>query len=623
MNEFSAGFVKQIPTTSIACLAIVLTAVTLWSLLLIAPARAQQSEEHTRQSLVRKIQLVGAKKVSKSKILQQMGRLRPPPFWKFWQEGQEFTAEKLDSDLEQVRQLYHQEGYYRVKISPEIVEEDETVVIILYITEGPPVTIKDITFEIRDGEAAEWEERFRRIIPLQKGKIFRVKDYEQAKTAILEYLANSGYPRAKLFGRVLIREKENSAAIHLPVELGPFTRFGKIQVMGNKNISLSNIMREVTFAEGETFSMSKVFQTQSRINGLGFFRSVVVSPVDLQEGSGPVDIHILVQERKPRTIEVGVGYGTEDQLRLRVSGIYRNIFGGSRELRLSIGLSALSEEEALTFSQPYFPDPSSTSRWTLFRRLDEFPSFNVTNISSEFRIDRGISSALSATVAYRLESSSIGGLSEAAQKDQEKVYFLSYFQTGLKWNTTDSPLDPTRGELASFFVEPSLKVLGSEVSYVKATAEYKRYYHLLARPVLAGRILMGTIQPFGLNQRRVPIMKRFFSGGTLSVRGYDYQQLGPRSENQEPIGGNSLIEGNVELRFPLIGKLWGVTFLDFGNVFLSSMEFDFGSLSYSVGAGIRYKTIIGPLRLDFGYILNPQKEITTPYRFHLSIGQAF
>jgi outer membrane protein assembly complex protein YaeT len=641
MNVPFTIFRKLLFILSLIYLAIILVW-TFFCFFSCAPACAQDKDPigrtQGREVLVREIRLVGIKKISKGQIRQQMAGLWPPAFWKFWQEGQVFTPDKLEDSLNLVQQLYRQEGYYQTKISPLIDEIEGTVVITLHITEGPPVTIERIIFEIREAPEAqsgtpeaqsgapaadEWETRFSQMIPLRKWAIFRVKDYEQSKTVILEYLANSGYPRAKLFGKVVIYQKENKAVIHLPIELGPFTRFGKIKVLGNKNISMPNIMREVTFAEGETFSMEKVFRTQSRINGLGFFRSVLVNPMDLQEGTGPADVQILVQERKRRTVEAGLGYGTEDKLRLKLSGTYRNIFGGSRELQLSFNFSDLAEEEALTFSQPYFPDPSSTSRWTLFRRKDKFTSFDVINTSSEFRVDRSLAPMLSAFLAYRLDSSRISGLTEIAEEDQQKVYFLSYFQTGLTWDTTDSPLDPTIGESATLFVEPSLQAIGSEVTYVKGTAEYKRYYHLVIGPVLAGRILMGTIQPFGLSQRGVPIMKQFFSGGTLSVRGYDYQKLGPYAESGELMGGNSLIEGSTELRIPLIGKLWGVLFWDFGNVSLDSMQFDFDKLRYSVGGGIRYKTIIGPLRLDIGYPLNPPKEVTTPYRIHLSIGQAF
>jgi len=633
MNVFFTAFWKRLFIPSLICLTIIL----IWAPFCFfsgAPACAQDGDQVGR-SLVREVRLVGVKEVSKSQIRKQMAELWPPPFWKFWHPGSVFTSDKLEDSLNLVQQFYRQEGYYQTKISPAIDEKDGAVIITLHITEGPPVRIEDITFEMRGAEgqpapvADEWEssesmwQRFSQMIPLRKWAMFRIQDYEQSKTIILEYLANSGYPRAKLFGNVLIYKKENKAVIHLPIELGPFTRIGKIKVLGNKNISLPSIMREVTFVEGEIFSMKKIFQTQSRINGLGFFRSVLVNPVDLQEGTGPVDVQILVQERKRRTVKVGLGYGTEDKLRIRLSGTYRNIFGGSRELELSFNFSDLAEEEALTFSQPYFPDPASTSRWTLFRRKDKFISFNVINISSEFRVDRGIAPMLSAFLAYRLDSSRISGLSDIANKDQEKVYFLSYFQTGLKWDTTDSPLDPTVGESATLFLEPSLQAIGSEVSYVKGTVEYKRYFHLVTGPVLAGRILMGTIQPFGLNQRGVPIMKKFFSGGTLSVRGYDYQKIGPYAGDQEPIGGNSLIEGSTELRIPLFGKFWGVLFADFGNVFLDSMQFDFDNLRYSAGAGIRYKTIIGPLRLDIGYPLNPPKEVTATYRIHFSIGQAF
>ncbi|MEW5802722.1 MAG: outer membrane protein assembly factor BamA [bacterium] len=626
MKQFFTNFSKRLLVSVLACLTIMPAWLLPWAIPITA-VLAQENNE-IRWIQVRKIRLEGREKVSKGKIRQKMADLWPPPFWKFWQEGAIYTPDKLETCLYLVEQLYRQEGYYKTRIRPEVVESDNTVTITLHIDEGPAVTIEDITFAIRDAGADDWAQRFSRIIPLRKWEIFRAKDYEQAKTAILEHLANSGYPRAKLFGKVFIYQKENKAVIHLPVELGPFTRFGKISVSGNKNILLSNIMHEVTFVEGETFSMEKVFKSQSRIYGLGFFRSVLVSPVDLQEEEGPVSVQILVQERKRRTVEAGLGYGTEDELRIRLSGTYRNIFGGLRELQLSFSFSSLAEEEALTFRQPYFPDSSSSSRWTLFRRKDKFISFDVINTSNELRIDRKISPLLSSFLAYRIDSSKISGLSETTEEDQEKVYFLSYFQTGLKWDSTDSLLDPTIGESATLFVEPSSQAIGSEVSYVRGTAEYRRYFHLVAGPVLAGRIFMGTIQPFGLNQRGVPIMKRFFSGGTLSVRGYDYQELGPRSEDNDPIGGNSLIEGSTELRIPLSpltvsDKFWGVLFLDFGNVFLNSMEFDFHNLYYSIGAGLRYKTIIGPLRLDLGYPLNPIKEISAPYRIHLSIGQAF
>ncbi|MGA1874415.1 MAG: outer membrane protein assembly factor BamA [bacterium] len=579
------------------------------------------------EGIVRAIRVVGASIVPEEEIQKQLIELQPPPLWKFWAKHPTFIDEKLEKGLRQVEQLYREEGYYQARIKPEVVEKNGAVNITLVIYEGPKVILNRIVFNIQVSDPLEWERRFRQIINLQEGDIFQVRNYEKAKTEILEYLANSGYPRAKLTGRVFIYEKENQAAVHLSLELGDFTRFGKIEVQGNKKIATGIIEREITFAEGEPFSMARVFESQARIFGLNFFRSVLLNPVNLSDGTGPVDINVLIQERKRRTVEAGLGYGTEDNLRFRLSGTYRNFLGGARELQLSFRLSSLTEEEALTFKQPYFPDPSSTSFWSLSRKRDEFVSFETINISQELRIEKTFTPIFSAFLSYRLDSSKIGDLDKETQIEleflQEKVYFLSYFQTGLQWDSSDSRLNPTTGSVTSLYLEPSLKAIGSEISYIKGTIEFKRYIPAVAGTVLAGRILMGTIRPIGLNQRAVPLFKRFFSGGTYSVRGYAYQDLGPKDASGNPIGGNSLAEGNVEFRFPLIGKLMGVTFLDFGNVFLETWHFNFNDLRYSAGLGIRYNTIVGPLRLDGGYLLNPGTTVDQRYRIHLSIGQAF
>lgn len=234
MKVFFTTFLKWLFILSLVYLTITLV----WApfrFFLCSPACAQDKEQIER-SLVREVRLEGVKKISRGQIRQQMTGLWPPPFWKFWQEGPIFTPDKLEESLNLVQQLYRQEGYYQTKIRPAVDEKDGTVIITLNIIEGPPVTVERLTFEIRDaGEAQpasvpdEWENseslgrRFSQMVPLRKWAIFRVKDYEQSKTMILEYLANHGYPRARLFGNVLIYQNENKAAVHLPIDLGPFT----------------------------------------------------------------------------------------------------------------------------------------------------------------------------------------------------------------------------------------------------------------------------------------------------------------------------------------------------------------------------------------------------------------
>ncbi|MEE9193299.1 MAG: BamA/TamA family outer membrane protein, partial [Thermodesulfobacteriota bacterium] len=141
--------------------------------------------------------------------------------------------------------------------------------------------------------------------------------------------------------------------------------------------------------------------------------------------------------------------------------------------------------------------------------------------------------------------------------------------------------------------------------------------------VIAKRLQFGMLYPFGsTGEFDVPIFKRFFAGGSNSVRGFPFQKLGPLDSNEDPLGGNSLLVGNLEVRFPFYADLGGVVFLDYGNVFPDSFSYPLDKLKYAVGTGIRYNTIIGPLRLDFGYALNPNPDLNR-FQVWLSVGQAF
>ncbi len=585
------------------------------------------SQTPLEQKPVQSIRVIGVEKIPIKKIQKLLAGFQTPVFWKFWQSPPIYSQKKLDNIIEAIQQLYRQNGYYKTRLIPEVILEGGGAKILLKIKEGKPVKIQSLRYEIQDPKGERWEDTFQELVELYPGSIFRIVDYEKSKTKILEYLANNGYPRAKLTGKVTVYEKNNRATILFTIDPGQFTRFGEIHLEGNKIIDSKIIFREITFTKDEPFSLAKVFQSQGNIFKLNFFRSVLVNPINLAKGEGPIDVRITLQERKPRTIETGLGYGTEDNLRFRLSGIYRNFLGRAREIRFALKLSSLIEEQNLSFKQPYFPDSTSALRLKLTRKKDKFVSFNTLNISNETRLEKKFTPIFSSYLAHRLDSSKIYSISEATEKkldfQQEKIYFLSYLQIGLLFNTSDSELNPTIGNKFSLFFEPSFKTIGSEISYIKGSIEYKNYSPLLKGVLLASRLTIGTIQPFGINERTIPLFKRFFSGGTYSVRGYSYQELGPKDESGKPVGGNSLIEGNIELRIPIKGRIWNVIFLDFGKVSLESGRYSINNWRYSVGTGIRYDTIVGPLRLDYGYLLNPDDFIKKRYRIHLNIGQAF
>jgi outer membrane translocation and assembly module TamA len=211
-------------------------------------------------------------------------------------------------------------------------------------------------------------------------------------------------------------------------------------------------------------------------------------------------------------------------------------------------------------------------------------------------------------------------LSDVEEDIAEDNFLLIQFAE-VEWNTSKSLLNPVRGFLLRGRVEHSNMALLSDVNFFKLLLEGRHYQRLWGEMILATRLKIGGIQPYG-GSTDVPFNVRFFAGGPSSVRGFALNRLGPLNDEGDPIGGQSLLEGSVELRFPIAGDFGGAVFLDFGNVFLQAFTYDLADLRYAIGPGLRYNTLIGPIRLDVGFIVDrrPGEDFG---RIEISIGQAF
>jgi outer membrane translocation and assembly module TamA len=202
---------------------------------------------------------------------------------------------------------------------------------------------------------------------------------------------------------------------------------------------------------------------------------------------------------------------------------------------------------------------------------------------------------------------------------EDNTLFIQFAE--LQWDTSDNKLNPRRGVVLRGTLDHSSSALISTESFFKLLLEGRHYYPIRERLILASRLAIGGIQPYD-GTENVPSNVRFFAGGPGSIRGYAPNRVGPLDNEARPIGGDSLLVGSIELRFPISGDLGGVVFIDAGNVYTSSPGWDVGDLRVGVGPGIRYNTPVGPFRLDFGVAVNPRSG--DPFgRLDFSIGQAF
>lgn len=607
---------KKIPGKSSTLIAVFL--------ILISTDPVFSQEEENNITKISDISIEGVKAVPEKEIKENIATEFPSI--KPWVKDPEFDEEVLRADMVRIERLYENYGYYDANAEYKLKFNDnrDRVEVTIKVREGRPIILTKVNINLHGELSEQVRKRILNSVPLKVREVFSPIKYQRTKGAVSDILSNNGYPKAKIKGEALVNREEKWAEATFTINPGPLYRFGSISVGGNEEIEAYVIRREATYEEGEVYSTTKLNETRARIFRLGLFTSIVVD-VNFIEEEKLANTTIRVREREYNTIRVGAGFGTEDLLRGQIIWTQRNLFGGGRRLDTSGKFSFITQRIETVFTQPYVVGGGSEFTVSFSLRRDDLPAFTSDNILGSAGVRKQLTSELSVFGSFNVLLSKLSDVSEPPDIDETQECedcFLTFFNTGLELNTTDNILNPTEGIVTIVGVESSFKTLGSDVNYLLGAVDLRGYKRILSI-VLAKRFSIGVIQPFGgTDTFEIPILKRFFAGGSTTHRGFPFQKLGPVDDDEDPLGGNSLLLGSIEARFPIYQDFGGVVFFDYGNVYSEELDYKLDEIKYAVGVGLRYNTLIGPLRADFGYALNPEPEFSR-YQFFLSVGQAF
>jgi outer membrane translocation and assembly module TamA len=471
---------------------------------------------------------------------------------------------------------------------------------------------------------------------------------------VLGRFADVGHPAAELTGGADVDLANHVARVAWRVESGPVVHLGPIEVTGLERVQEKIVRRELPFAEGDRYSTKALREGERRVSDAGLFRSVAVQakrpdrdgePPTVEppsEGAAPRavpeakpeevwPVEVSVAERDPRSFRVSVGYGTEDQFRTRVSWLHRNFLGEARRLEVRGEYSAVLAGGSIELHQPHLLDSdwSGLARIRLFQ--EDEPAYEAHRVVSGLGVERRFADHWTFRAGTDFEWGRVDDAKVDDPSDPEgpREAFLDSVPLGLRRSSVDDEVDPHRGTRLDLTVVPSARALGSDLNSIETSLEGRAYVPIDVT-VLAIRLRVATLEPFGGDGRGdVPLFKRLYAGGSASVRGFEYHRLGPRDAEGDPLGGLSLAEGSLELRFPIWpagGGWWshlgGVVFADAGEVSRKPHDWRADDVFYAVGGGIRVATPIGPIRLDVGHVLNPT-DFESDVRVHFSVGHTF
>ncbi|MEH6758414.1 MAG: BamA/TamA family outer membrane protein [Parasphingorhabdus sp.] len=448
-----------------------------------------------------------------------------------------------------------------------------------------------------------------------------------AEANIAVVLPQEGYPFAKTGQRDILLDPETSTGDYtLPVDIGPRSSYGDIVTTGTTAFDAEHIEVLTRFEKGDLYDSRMVDDLRKALVSTGLFSIVSVNP-SLSGEAGPdgteyATINVEQEAGPPRTLAGSAGYGTGQGFRLEGSWTHRNLFPPEGALIASAVAGTQEQGASLTF------------RRSNAGKRDKTVEFGLSALHSDFEAYEAFTGRLAGRVSYdstpiwqkRLSYSygfEILGTNEqdfnfATGVRDRRTFYIAALPGQVTFDATDSLLDPTEGFRLSAKLSPEVSFGSGTQTYGRGILEGTAYYQVSDGIILAGRTRVGSIA--GADRALIAPSRRYYAGGGGSVRGFGYQELGPKDIDNRPIGGRSLVEAAAEIRYRF-GDYGVVGFVDAGQVYTSSTP-GFDNLRYGVGVGGRFYTNFGPLRVDVATPINRQPG-ESRVSVYISIGQAF
>jgi outer membrane protein insertion porin family len=586
-----------------------------------------------RKVLIRSISFEG-NTVFADRRLRKAMETRERWMWS-WLTGRGiYKEEVLQDDLERIADLYYNEGYVQVRVrKPQIIFNEDRRFLTLHIEieEGEQFQVGEVRVQ---GDLLEGVDDLLKFTKLRQGQVFSRARLRDDVSALTNVYADRGYAYVNVAPMTHIEPENRRINLVFDIEQGIQVAIERIRITGNSKTRDKVIRREMPLAETDLYSATKLRESRRRVHNLGFFEEVNVSTSPGTE-EGLMNVDIEVKERPTGTFSVGVGYSSVDGALAQGSVTQENFLGRALRLNLAGSFGKRSTTYQLGITDPYFLDRNLTVGFDLYDTEREWADFTRKATGGNLKLGFPVATDVRAFFLYRYEQKEITDVSPNASlliREQEGRSTISSLYSSLTRNTTDYRLDPSRGSVSEVSVE--FAGLGGTEKFSKYILDYRHFYPMPWGTVISAHGQIGYIQEVG--GRPIPIDERFFLGGISTMRGFRVREVGPRIRqdfvdaegniiftNFEYVGGNKQAHFNLEYLFPLIrdAGVKGVLFFDAGNAWSEEEDY-FRDLRYSVGAGIRWFSPLGPLRLEWGYNLDP-REMEKRSHFEFSIGRFF
>ena len=526
----------------------------------------------------------------------------------YFTEKDHYSKVALDAGVEALKSLYINDGYLDFKIdqvSTNLSDDKQNIDIEIQVNEGAQYKVGSIQFsgDLLNQSIAD----LNNLLTIAKGDIFERKKVIESIQAVTDVFADQGYAFAKVDPITKENKKTHTIDLEVNITLNKKVYINRITIVGNTRTQDEVIRREIGIAEGGLYSNSELDESIKKIKRLGFFSDVNMEVSRLKNFPDKINLHFSVEETKTGTFSIGLSHSNSSGASFNMGIKENNFLGTGNTLNAAFSNSEAVQEMSFYFSDPYFTEDKHSISYGVFTKSLDGTELDVSSYKIDengFSLGYGIpiteNTRISADIRASSRDITCGSIfassgyepTQCASDDKTEV------KTNVNWsnNTLDNFNYPTEGSKNSLSLDVTLPI--ADFRYYKLDASHKSYYPLGNDLTWKINSRLGLAQGYGGNE--LPFFKRYYGGGSSSVRGFDFNSLGATYADGKAKGGELSLLAGTSIISPMkfikdSDNMRMSAFIDAGAIEEKASSFDIDEIRMSTGVAFSWLTPVGPL----------------------------
>jgi outer membrane protein insertion porin family len=574
--------------------------------------------EEGSKILIKKIAFTGNSAFSDRQLKGELSTSEKN-FFSFFTSAGDLNQDILNQDAAKLTAFYHNNGYIRARVGePQVDFEPDGIVVTFKINEGPRFKLGKVDFS---GDLLLPKDELMKKLKVTKEEFYNRETLRADVLALTDLYSDEGYAYADVSPKVDQDNEKLLADITFQINKGKQVYFESIQISGNTKTRDKVIRRELRVYEEELFSGTRLKRGVRNLNRLDYFENV---KVDTAKGSADdkMRMDVEVKEKNTGAFTIGAGYSTAENAFGTASIRERNFMGRGQTLGVQGIVGSKTQRYSVNFTEPWLFDIPLSAGIELYKWSYEFDEYDKDSLGGKLRFGYPLYDYVRGSVTYTLDLARISNVQDDAAssiQNDEGEHLKSSIGPMIRYDSRDSTFNAKEGSVHS--IDYEFAGLGGDVGFNKVVLD-SGWYFPLWKLVFVPHGRAGYVNQ--LPGWDLPDYEKFYLGGMNTVRGGDRNDLAPKQDGQ-PVGGEKFLQGNFEVKFPLVEEagVFGILFVDYGAVYRKDDSMDPGNGIATAGPEIRWMSPIGPIRLAYGWYLNPKPEYKSNGGFEFSMASAF